>query len=167
MIDVFHRHAPSSVHHRYLYMVGGFGVLQVAAPAFGLLVEEGQRLSGAFRYVHTRLRTHAESIAFFGGDALEGAVCSQAFRTLLEHDTAVARASWKYEILNDFVIQRFPAIVTWGLSFVYTMRVGDVSLDRGGQLGHDLRYVSATVSHTFTSFGELLQLQKRLLELSG
>ena len=49
----------------------------------------------------------------------------------------------------------------------YTMRVGDVSLDRGGQLGHDLRYVSATVSHTFTSFGELLQLQKRLLELSG
>lgn len=100
-------------------MVGGFGVLQVAAPAFGLLVEEGQRLSGAFRYVHTRLRTHAESIAFFGGDALEGAVCSQAFHTLLEHDTAVARASWKYEILNDFVIQRFPAIVTWGLSFVY------------------------------------------------
>jgi len=33
--------------------------------------------------------------------------------------------------------------------------------------GHDLRYVAATVSHTFVAFGELLQLHKRFLELLG
>jgi ABC-type uncharacterized transport system fused permease/ATPase subunit len=119
------------------------------------------------RYVHTRLRIHAESIAFFGGDDLEGAVCHEAFKRLATHDHAVASASWRYEILNDFVIQRFPPIVTWALSFLYTQRQVDIGLDRGGQLSHDLRYVSATVSHTFSSFGELLELQKRLAELSG
>lgn len=121
-----------------------------------------------FRYVHTRLRIHAESIAFFGGDELEGNVCHEAFKKLSLHDDTVARASWRYEILNDFVIQRFPPIVTWALSFLYTKNQGDrIALDRGGQLSHDLRYVSATVSHTFSSFGELLELQKRLAELSG
>lgn len=110
---------------------------------------------------------HAESIAFFGGDALEGAVCHEAFEKLAAHDHFVAAAHWQYEILNDFVIQRFPPIVAWALSFLYTQSMGDVRQDRGGQLSHDLRYVSATVSHTFASFGELLDLQKRLSELSG
>lgn len=58
----------------YLYMVAGYGVLRAAAPAYGKLVEKSQELAGTFRYVHTRLRTHAESVAFFGGDAVEGDV---------------------------------------------------------------------------------------------
>lgn len=33
----------------YTYMIGGYAVLQVAAPAFGALVEQGQGLAGAFR----------------------------------------------------------------------------------------------------------------------
>eukprot|EP00041_Stephanoeca_diplocostata_P038057 m.1473600 g.1473600 ORF g.1473600 m.1473600 type:complete len:308 (-) comp25152_c1_seq19:3591-4514(-) len=88
---------------------------------------------------------------------------------MVQHDKTVAHATWHYEILNDFIIQQFPAIVSWLLSFLYTLRQrnADVYADKGGQLSHDLRYVSAVVSHTFISFGELLQLQKRVLELSG
>jgi len=37
------------------------------------------------RYVHTRLRTYAESIAFFGGGDVEGAICDQQFGELVEH----------------------------------------------------------------------------------
>eukprot|EP00041_Stephanoeca_diplocostata_P038068 m.1473233 g.1473233 ORF g.1473233 m.1473233 type:complete len:1281 (-) comp25152_c1_seq8:3346-7188(-) len=153
----------------YLYMFAGYGVLRAAAPAYGKLVEKSQELAGAFRYVHTRLRTHAESVAFFGGDAVEGEICHAQFNQMVQHDKTVAHATWHYEILNDFIIQQFPAIVSWLLSFLYTLRQrnADVYADKGGQLSHDLRYVSAVVSHTFISFGELLQLQKRVLELSG
>ena len=38
-------------------------------PDFGSLAAMQYRLEGAFRAVHTRLRTHAESVAFFGGGA--------------------------------------------------------------------------------------------------
>ncbi len=38
-------------------------------PDFGSLAAMQYQLEGAFRAVHTRLRTHAESVAFFGGGA--------------------------------------------------------------------------------------------------
>ena len=46
-------------------------------------------LEGAFRNVHTRLRTHAESIAFFGGGVREGKSIAVIFDTLISHLRAV------------------------------------------------------------------------------
>ena len=75
-------------------------------------------------------------------------------------------------IWDEFIIQQLPRIVTWGLSLLYTLRLSkkmnsDLYADAGATLGHDLRYVAATVSHTFLAFGELLELYKRFLELLG
>lgn len=42
-------------------------------------------LEGAFRNVHARLRTHAESIAFFGGGACEGKTVDTYFNNLMKH----------------------------------------------------------------------------------
>ena len=39
--------------------------------------------------------------------------------------------------------------------------------DHGSKLGHDLRFVATAVSHTFIAFGDLLDLYKRIYELSG
>ena len=44
---------------------------RAVTPDFGSLAAIQYRLEGAFRAVHTRLRTHAESVAFFGGGAAE------------------------------------------------------------------------------------------------
>ena len=46
-------------------------------------------MEGAFRNVHTRLRTHAESIAFFGGGEREGKSIRVIFNNLLAHLRAV------------------------------------------------------------------------------
>ena len=35
------------------------------------------------------------------------------------------------------------------------------------KLGHDLRYVSSAVSHMFTAFGDVLDLNRRMTELGG
>ncbi len=42
-------------------------------------------MEGAFRNVHTRLRTHAESIAFFGGGMREGKSIAGIFDNLITH----------------------------------------------------------------------------------
>lgn len=44
---------------------------RAVTPDFGGLTNVQYRLEGAFRGVHSRLRMHAESVAFFGGGAKE------------------------------------------------------------------------------------------------
>ena len=46
-------------------------------------------LEGAFRNIHNRLRTHAESVAFFGGGAREGATIAASFDALMQHLSSV------------------------------------------------------------------------------
>ena len=155
----------------YSYMLFGFGVLRYTTPNFTELVQKSASNRGAFRFVHSRLRTHGESVAFFGGDQIEGEVCQKYFATMVNHEKRLARASLEHNTINDFVIQRTPPIVTWGLSYLYTVRMQnkaeDLYQDEGAGLSHDLRYVATVVSHTFTAFGELLELYKRMLELYG
>ena len=55
---------------------------RAVTPDFGALAERQYWLEGAFRRLHTRLRAHAESVAFFGGGAREGATVDAAFLEL-------------------------------------------------------------------------------------
>ena len=55
---------------------------RAVTPDFGALAERQYWLEGAFRRLHTRLRAHAESVAFFGGGAREGATVDAAFLQL-------------------------------------------------------------------------------------
>ncbi|GFY91369.1 peroxisomal ABC transporter 1 [Actinidia rufa] len=57
----------------YAYMVLGLGFLKNFTPDFGDLASREQQLEGSFRFMHERLRSHAESVAFFGGGAREKA----------------------------------------------------------------------------------------------
>jgi hypothetical protein len=41
------------------------------SPPFGKLMGEEQQLEGDYRHLHARLRTHSESIAFYGGQDRE------------------------------------------------------------------------------------------------
>ena len=42
-------------------------------------------MEGAFRSVHTNLRTHAESVAFFGGGDKEGHTIDGHLQALMAH----------------------------------------------------------------------------------
>ncbi|MCI07914.1 ABC transporter D family member, partial [Trifolium medium] len=57
----------------YVYMLLGLGFLRAVTPDFGDLISQEQQLEGIFRFMHERLCTHAESVAFFGGGAREKA----------------------------------------------------------------------------------------------
>lgn len=46
------------------------------------MAEKQYFLEGAFRRLHVRLRTHAESVAFFGGGAREGRTVNNSFQQL-------------------------------------------------------------------------------------
>ncbi|KAI5001649.1 hypothetical protein ZWY2020_026299 [Hordeum vulgare] len=123
----------------------------------------------SFRFMHSRLRTHAESIAFFGGGSRERAMVEAKFATLLNHSKILLRKRWLYGIFDDFVTKQLPHNVTWGLSLLYALEhKGDRALTSAqGELAHALRFLASVVSQSFIAFGDILELHKKFLELSG
>ncbi|XP_022739666.1 ABC transporter D family member 1-like isoform X3 [Durio zibethinus] len=153
----------------YAYMLLGLGFLRTVTPDFGDLTSREQQLEGTFRFMHERLRTHAESIAFFGGGAREKAMVESRFRELLDHSLLLLKKKWLFGILDDFVTKQLPHNVTWGLSLLYALEHrGDRALvSTQGELAHALRFLASVVSQSFLAFGDILELHRKFLELSG
>ncbi|XP_044469783.1 ABC transporter D family member 1-like [Mangifera indica] len=153
----------------YVYMLLGLGFLRTITPDFGDLTSREQQLEGTFRFMHERLRTHAESIAFFGGGSREKAMIDSRFRELLDHSLLLLKKKWLYGILDDFVTKQLPNNVTWGLSLLYALEhKGDRALtSTQGELAHALRFLASVVSQSFSAFGDILELHRKFLELSG
>ncbi|KAL7588610.1 hypothetical protein Lser_V15G35633 [Lactuca serriola] len=154
----------------YAYMLLGLGFLRSVTPDFGDLGNREQELEGSFRFMHERLRTHAESVAFFGGGAREKAMIESRFNELLAHAKIFLRKKWLFGVLDDFVTKQLPHNVTWGLSLLYAMEhKADRSLTstQAGELAHALRFLASVVSQSFLAFGDILELHRKFIELSG
>ncbi|KAL8234215.1 hypothetical protein R6Q59_020315 [Mikania micrantha] len=153
----------------YAYMLLGLGFLRSVTPDFGDLGNREQELEGSFRFMHERLRTHAESVAFFGGGAREKAMIETRFNEVLVHAKTLLKKKWLFGILDDFVTKQLPHNVTWGLSLLYAMEhKADRSLtSTQGELAHALRFLASVVSQSFLAFGDILELHRKFVELSG
>ncbi|KAI3802276.1 hypothetical protein L1987_30406 [Smallanthus sonchifolius] len=153
----------------YAYMLLGLGFLRSVTPDFGDLGNREQELEGSFRFMHERLRTHAESVAFFGGGAREKAMIESRFNEVLAHAKTLLKKKWLFGILDDFVTKQLPHNVTWGLSLLYAMEhKADRSLtSTQGELAHALRFLASVVSQSFLAFGDILELHRKFIELSG
>ncbi|PSC69745.1 ABC transporter D family member 1 [Micractinium conductrix] len=153
----------------YLYTVLGWGSLRAVTPDFGGLLKREMALEGQFRNAHVRLRTHAESVAFFGGGAREGSQIGAAFGQLTAHLRTLVSHRWAYGAADDFFAKQLPHNVTWLLTLLYAMDhkgdFGDTAVQ--GALVHQLRYLASVVTQNFSAFGELLALPKRFAEISG
>ncbi|XP_016652727.1 PREDICTED: ABC transporter D family member 1-like, partial [Prunus mume] len=153
----------------YAYMLLGLGFLRAVTPEFGDLASREQQLEGTFRFMHERLRAHAESIAFFGGGSREKAMVESKFKELLDHSLSLLKKKWLFGILDDFTTKQLPHNVTWGLSLLYAIEhKGDRALiSTQGELAHALRFLASVVSQSFLAFGDILELHRKFLELSG
>ncbi|KAL1568041.1 ATP-binding cassette sub- D member 1, variant 2 [Salvia divinorum] len=153
----------------YAYMLLGLGFLRIVTPDFGDLTSQEQQMEGTFRYMHERLRTHAESVAFFGGGSREREMIDMKFGALFNHSMLLLRKRWLFGIIDDFITKQLPHNVTWGLSLLYAMEhKGDRALtSTQGELAHALRFLASVVSQSFLAFGDILELHRKFVELSG
>ncbi|OIV97514.1 hypothetical protein TanjilG_11038 [Lupinus angustifolius] len=153
----------------YTYMLLGLGFLRIVTPDFGDLINQELALEGTFRFMHERLRTHAESVAFFGGGAREKAMVESRFIELLNHSKYLLKKKWVFGILDDFVTRQLPNNVTWLLSLLYAVEQhGDgASISSQGDLANGLRFLASVVSQSFLAFGDILKLDRKFVELSG
>jgi len=68
-----------------IYLLASGMLLTRLRRPIGKFTVNEQRLEGEFRFVNSRLITHSEEVAFYGGNEKERAVINQSFRGLINH----------------------------------------------------------------------------------
>ncbi|RMZ56621.1 hypothetical protein APUTEX25_002710 [Auxenochlorella protothecoides] len=153
----------------YLYAALGYGTLRLLTPDFGALLRREYELEGGFRGAHSRLRTHAESVAFFGGGAREGGAVVARFDAMTAHLRGLIAQRWAYGTADEFFSKQLPHNVTWVLTLLYSLdQQDDLSDDMvQGHLVHQIRYLASVVTSSFSAFGDLLAMPRKFAEISG
>jgi ABC-type uncharacterized transport system fused permease/ATPase subunit len=88
-------------------------ILKWARPRFGKLVKEQAELEGRLRYVHSRLITNAEEIAFLGGARTERGYLMDAYLYLVKHMNRIFKARVFYTMLEGYLMK-----YVWGATGV-------------------------------------------------
>ena len=123
------------------------------------------RLEGDYRQLHSRLRTHAESVAFYGGENREASHIMQRFEALVEHLNLVRHENWWFGMIQDFFLKYFGATVAVILIiepfFSGNLRPHSSTLGRAEMLSN-LRYHTSVIISLFQSLGILSISTRRL-----
>ncbi|KAL1934379.1 hypothetical protein VTP01DRAFT_6561 [Rhizomucor pusillus] len=86
-------------------------ILRAFSPPFGRYTAAEQKLEGDFRFTHSRIITHSEEIAFYGGGEREKEVVNNTFQKIVNH----VRRVYTLRFLNgifDSVLVKYCATMT-------------------------------------------------------
>lgn len=159
--------------YQFLFMVGGTFFLKVVRPNLAELTAKREKLDGQFRFVHSRLRTHSEAVAFFNGGAAEHRIIDKHFKAKIAHQRICKRKEHVYAVAQQFVSYFLPQNVVWAMSMLYQQQytvdkdVATLSMQQQGALSHDLRLLGAVVNHSFSAFGNIMNLPGKAESLIG
>ncbi|KAG8053837.1 hypothetical protein GUJ93_ZPchr0001g31652 [Zizania palustris] len=152
------------------YVLGAGGAIRKISPAFGKLKSMEQQLEGEYRQVHSRLRTHAESVAFYGGENREASHIMQRFQALVRHLNVVLHENWWFGMIQDFLLKYLGATVGVILIiepfFAGNLKPESSTLAQAEMLSN-LRYHTSVIMSLFQSLGTLSISSRRLNLLSG
>eukprot|EP00040_Diaphanoeca_grandis_P021946 m.117418 g.117418 ORF g.117418 m.117418 type:complete len:1285 (-) comp28579_c0_seq1:26-3880(-) len=152
------------------YFVGGFTIIRYTLPNFKRIVAEEAKQEGIFKNFHARVKTHAESIAFFGGEKRELAVVDGQHDKLFNIQMQKLSQSYNFDLINQAIVRKAPMLVQWLLRNTYGQRCGtdeEVVADRGVTLNSNQVLIYEAVVRSFDSMGQLLAFVERFAKLSG
>jgi len=94
-----------------LYFLSSGALLRAISPPFGKFTAIEQKLEGDFRFTHSRIITHSEEIAFYGGGERERAVVNGSFDKIVRHVKKIYRLRFANGIF-DSVLVKYCATMT-------------------------------------------------------
>jgi len=152
------------------YMLGGLVAMRFLVPNFRAIRKTEMDLEGKFRFVHTRLIDHTESIAFFGGDDVEHEVAEHSLARLSDHVKSSQLEKLRFNIFNNFTIKQTPDIVAFALRMLFArgfLNDESVLQGDGSEISQGGEYIQQTVMRSFQSFGDAFDLQETIGQFFG
>ncbi|RDD42895.1 ATP-binding cassette sub-family D member 2 [Trichoplax sp. H2] len=95
--------APPSLAYTVVYVTAR--ILRRCSPKFGKLTAQEAQLRGNLRYVHSRLITNSEEIAFYSGHKVEHNLLYQSYRVLANHLEMIFKKRLWYVVLEQFLMK--------------------------------------------------------------
>ena len=159
-----------SIPHGLVYFVFVFVILATAAAMWigRPLIRynyENERLNGDYRYSLIRVRDHAESIAFYGGEAAERQRLSARFADIVRNRWRIARQSVGLSGFNEMFtagVQLFPIILQAPRLFAGQIKLGDIQ-----QTVQVFARMQKALSFFRLFYGKFTAYRARLERLSG
>eukprot|EP00002_Diphylleia_rotans_P035942 TRINITY_DN787_c0_g2_i1.p1 TRINITY_DN787_c0_g2~~TRINITY_DN787_c0_g2_i1.p1 ORF type:complete len:670 (-),score=139.49 TRINITY_DN787_c0_g2_i1:443-2452(-) len=159
-------HGPASL---MVYMVSsGFLLTKLRGPLGRYTITE-QRLEGEFRYATSRLTTHGEEIAFYGGNLREKETVSNRFQTLFDHIQKVLQFRFTVGVV-DTIIAKYCATAVGYMAVSYPF----INLDHPrhlksthGELMQDYYSSARMLISMATAIGRLVLSGRELNRLTG
>ena len=156
-------------------MVGYFavvtGVLQMIMPNYKALVAEATELEGKFKFVHTRVKSCAESIAFFGGDTREFVVVDRRFQALMEVVKKKIKVDLQFNLVNAFITEELPGQIQWLLRMAYgVFQAGtdsEIIADKGASMNKNQLLLLTANGQVFEGLRRMFAYLEKFASLSG
>ena len=146
------------------YLLGSLGIYKFILPEYDYFIKEEQSLQGKFKFVHGRVRTHAESVAFFGGGEREREIIDAQFDKLMELLRRKRVKDTQFGFAEGMLREKLPEALQWGIQFFFLIRNGS---DGGGRAQYDMWNVGQAVTTSIHSFTEMMKFAEKISTLSG
>merc|ERR1711871_1791439 len=108
----------------YLYLIAGVAFVRLFMPDYKKFEEKQKELEGKLKFVHSRTRTNAESIAFFGGDDVEYGIAERRAEKLFDLSRIKYGKDWMFGVPNMFLFEKVPESVNHIMRFRFQDHVG-------------------------------------------
>jgi len=124
-----------------------FGVsaqwLRFVMPPFAELTAEGQKLEGEFRSHHSRLISHSEEIAFYGGAQREKEITDSSFRSLVKLSSFHHLLQMATSIFDSYLVKYGASMVAYSM-LIPAVYLGFPGIDKKSPAGVMEYYLTST-----------------------
>ena len=146
------------------YLLGSLGIYKIILPDYKYFIQEEKSLQGKFKFVHGRVRTHAESVAFFGGGEREREIIDARFDKLMDLLRRKRAKDTQFGFAEGMLREKLPEALEWGIQYFFLLRTGS---DGGGKAQYDMWNVGQAVTNSIHSFTEMMKFAEKFTTLSG
>lgn len=151
------------------YLLSGY-VQKLCSPNFRELWEKHSKLEARFHAAHARVKTCAESIAFFDGGKREQNIVERLFSDVMNQEWYRLKVDFRFNCVQDIFQTRIPDVLRWIIVFYYGLLRGtdaEIIADGGREINEGQTAIMALLPQITQNLGECLRLATFVSEMVG